>query len=73
MLRNGIATASNDDRLGAQEAPPAIISIHTGQAMEDHIDKIIAGTPKKLLQNRILSICDSIFIDTEQFWQLCAR
>jgi glutamine synthetase len=45
VLRAGVASASNDHRLGAQEAPPAIISIYIGQSMEDHIDKIIAGGP----------------------------
>lgn len=42
-LRVGVATAGNDHRLGAQEAPPAIISLYTGDVMEDHIRKIIAG------------------------------
>jgi len=45
VLRAGVASASNDHRLGAQEAPPAIISIYIGQSMEDHIDKIIEGGP----------------------------
>lgn len=45
VLRAGVASAGNDHRLGAQEAPPAIISMYVGQAMEEHIDKIIAGGP----------------------------
>ena len=43
VIRVGVATAGNDHRLGAQEAPPAIISLYPGQNMEDHIRKIVAG------------------------------
>merc|ERR1719183_130164 len=43
MMRNSVASAANDHRLGAQEAPPAIMSLYTGVAMEKHIDAIIGG------------------------------
>ena len=43
VMRNGVASAANDHRLGAQEAPPAIMSLYTGVEMEKHIDAIIAG------------------------------
>merc|ERR1719387_519015 len=43
LLRAGIACAGNDHRLGAQEAPPAIISLYTGAHMEEHIKGIING------------------------------
>jgi glutamine synthetase len=42
-IRVGVAHAGNDHRLGAQEAPPAIISLYTGKNMEEHINKIIGG------------------------------
>ena len=42
-LRVGVATAGNDHRLGAQEAPPAIMSLYTGDLMFDHIQKIMHG------------------------------
>jgi len=45
VIRVGVATATNDHRLGAQEAPPAIISLYTGIGMEEHIRKIIDGAP----------------------------
>jgi len=45
VVRAGVATAGNDHRLGAQEAPPAIISLCTGLNMEEHINNIIAGGP----------------------------
>merc|ERR1712151_391674 len=43
MLRCSVAHAGNDHRLGAQEAPPAIISLYPGTGFEAHVDKIIAG------------------------------
>jgi len=45
VLRAGVASAGNDHRLGAQEAPPALLSIYVGQSMEDHVDSIIKGGP----------------------------
>ena len=45
VLRIGVATATNDHRLGAQEAPPAIISLYTGTTMYDHIESIMEGGP----------------------------
>jgi len=40
-----VAHAGNDHRLGAQEAPPAIISLYPGPAFESYIDSVIAGGP----------------------------
>lgn len=45
VIRVGVATATNDHRLGAQEAPPAIISLYTGITMEEHIKKVMEGGP----------------------------
>eukprot|EP00750_Incisomonas_marina_P032832 INCI9373.1.p1 GENE.INCI9373.1~~INCI9373.1.p1 ORF type:complete len:723 (-),score=107.48 INCI9373.1:340-2367(-) len=45
VMRVGVATSGNDHRLGAQEAPPAIISLYTGDIMERHIDSILEGGP----------------------------
>mmetsp|Transcript_83682 Transcript_83682/g.234439 ORF Transcript_83682/g.234439 Transcript_83682/m.234439 type:complete len:700 (-) Transcript_83682:354-2453(-) len=44
-VRCCVATAGNDHRLGAQEAPPAIISLYPGTGFEAHVDAIIAGGP----------------------------
>jgi glutamine synthetase len=38
-----VATASNDHRLGANEAPPAIISVYLGSQLEDVYDQISKG------------------------------
>ena len=43
LLRAVIATASNDHRLGANEAPPAIISVYLGSQLEDVYNQIQSG------------------------------
>ena len=45
VIRNSVACAGNDHRHGAQEAPPAIISLHPGADFEQRIDGIIKGGP----------------------------
>ena len=42
LLRQSAAVPGNDYRLGAQEAPPAIISIFVGEQLEDVIDQLIS-------------------------------
>ncbi|MBC7174399.1 MAG: glutamine synthetase type III, partial [Polyangiaceae bacterium] len=46
VLRAAIASASNDHRLGANEAPPAIISIFLGEQLADVFEQIKAGGAK---------------------------
>lgn len=43
LIRTSVSSAGNDHRLGAQEAPPAIVSLYTGDGLEAHVHKIIAG------------------------------
>ncbi|CAJ1345983.1 unnamed protein product [Effrenium voratum] len=43
LVRCSVATAGNDHRLGAQEAPPAIISLYPGQGFEQYVESVIAG------------------------------
>jgi len=43
LVRNAVAHAGNDHRLGAQEAPPAIISLYPGTGFEAHVEAIVAG------------------------------
>ena len=47
QLRCTVASAGNDHRLGAQEAPPAIISIFLGDELEAVVESIISGKPYK--------------------------
>ena len=44
LLRASVATAANDHRLGANEAPPAIISIFLGEQLSDVVDRLERGT-----------------------------
>jgi glutamine synthetase len=46
LLRSSVATAGNDHRLGANEAPPAIISIFLGEQLTDIIAQIEKGGAK---------------------------
>ena len=55
LLRLAVATAGNDHRLGANEAPPAVISIFLGDELSGVLDAIetdspYAGTEKKTLK-----------------------
>jgi glutamine synthetase len=40
LLRASIGSASNDERLGGHEAPPAIISVYLGEALEQLLDSV---------------------------------
>ncbi len=44
LLRTTIAHAGNDHRLGANEAPPAILSIYLGEQLTDVVEAMIQGT-----------------------------
>ncbi|MCI5667614.1 MAG: glutamine synthetase III [Oscillospiraceae bacterium] len=44
LLRLSVASAGNDHRLGANEAPPAIISIFLGEELEAVVNALVEGT-----------------------------
>ena len=46
LLRAVVASAGNDHRLGANEAPPAIISIFLGDQLTDVFEQIKTGGAK---------------------------
>jgi glutamine synthetase len=46
LLRSSVALAGNDHRLGANEAPPAIISIFLGSQLTEVVTNLISGTGK---------------------------
>src|ERR671915_1080467 len=56
LLRASIASAANDHRLGANEAPPAIISIFLGDLLEDILDQVEQGPPKRTLRGGTLDL-----------------
>lgn len=45
LLRAGVASASNDHRLGAQEAPPGIISVFLGTELNEVLNALEEGRP----------------------------
>ena len=47
LIRASIASAGNDHRLGANEAPPAILSIFLGSELEELVEALIEGTGAK--------------------------
>ena len=56
LLRCSVAFAGNDHRLGAQEAPPAIISIFLGDELEAIVDSIISQNSYAGAEHRALRI-----------------
>ena len=56
LLRSVIASAGNDHRLGANEAPPAIISIFLGDQLADVFEQIKAGGAKSSKAKSTLNI-----------------
>ncbi len=55
LLRISVATAGNDHRLGANEAPPAIISVFLGDQLEDVVKQLVeTGEAKKCLESERL-------------------
>ena len=61
LLRISVASAGNDHRLGANEAPPAIISIFTGSELEEIINAIIEDRPcEKACKNKITIGVDAL-------------
>ena len=56
LLRVSVASAANDHRLGANEAPPAIISIFLGEQLEDVFNQIDKGSAKNSKQGGLLGL-----------------
>jgi glutamine synthetase len=56
LLRAAIASAGNDHRLGANEAPPAIISIFLGDMLTDIVTQLESGTPKSTMKGGKLEL-----------------
>ncbi|MCK9582685.1 MAG: glutamine synthetase III [Endomicrobiales bacterium] len=56
LLRATVATAGNDHRLGANEAPPAIISIFLGEQLTDIIEQIEKGGAKTSKEGGTLEV-----------------
>ena len=50
LLRGAIASANNDHRLGANEAPPAIISVYIGKFLSDVLDEVETRVKEKFTE-----------------------
>lgn len=55
-LRAAIASPGNDHRLGANEAPPAIISVFLGTLLDDILNSIEAGKALKATDEQIIDL-----------------
>jgi glutamine synthetase len=56
LLRAAIASASNDHRLGANEAPPAIISVYLGEQLADVFEQLKDGKLESSLEASLLDL-----------------
>ena len=56
LMRLSVAHAGNDHRLGANEAPPAIVSIFVGEELETLIDSIIDGTAYNRAKKQMMDL-----------------
>ncbi len=56
LLRASIASAGNDHRLGANEAPPAIISVFLGDMLQDILDQVEKGQLKRTLKGGTIDL-----------------
>ena len=56
LLRVSVASAGNDHRLGANEAPPAIISMFLGDELEAIVESIIDGTDYEDIKKKKMSV-----------------
>ena len=60
LLRISVASAGNDHRLGANEAPPAIVSMYVGDELAAVIDSIVSGAGYKAAGKKIMDIGVSV-------------
>ena len=56
LLRSVVATAGNDHRLGANEAPPAIISVYLGSQLEDVFNQIREGNLQTSAKGGVMAL-----------------
>ena len=56
LLRISVATAGNDHRLGANEAPPAVVSIFLGDELQGILDAIENDTPYEAAKRKTMKL-----------------
>ena len=60
LLRASVASAGNDCRLGGNEAPPAIVSIYLGEALNDIIEAVMKGKTYDTLKDSKMDLGVSV-------------
>src|SRR5262245_25312484 len=60
LLRVAVASAANDHRLGANEAPPAIMSVFLGDQLRDVIEQLEKGATKSSKQGGVMEVGVSV-------------
>ncbi len=63
LLRASIANAGNDHRLGANEAPPAIMSVYVGAMLSDILNQIETGRPSSTRNGEMMDLGITSFPD----------
>ena len=63
LLRVSVASAANDHRLGANEAPPAIISVFLGEQLEDVFNQIQKGAATESIQSGLMGLGTPVLPD----------
>jgi glutamine synthetase len=56
LIRASVASAGNDHRLGANEAPPAIISIFLGDMLTDIVEQLERGEPSRTIKGGAIDL-----------------
>ncbi|MBP5320641.1 MAG: glutamine synthetase III [Kiritimatiellae bacterium] len=56
MLRGSVAHAGNDHRLGANEEPPAVISVFLGDQLTEIFERIAFGSNQKMKRSGVLTV-----------------
>lgn len=60
LIRASVASAGNDCRLGGNEAPPAIISIYLGEALDNIINSVMSGNSYETLKDSKMDLGVSV-------------
>ncbi|MDR0491614.1 MAG: glutamine synthetase III [Oscillospiraceae bacterium] len=56
LLRISVASAGNDQRLGGNEAPPAIVSVYLGDELTSILDAIVSGKPYDAREKSVMKV-----------------
>ena len=56
LLRASVASAGNDHRLGANEAPPAVVSIYVGEEMENILEALDNEVPYEKVEKGLMNL-----------------